>query len=640
MTNYFVPNMELHISPFVVPFRETVIESSPAPTHSLATNTSESIEKVRSRLESILLGSDDPVAIVTEPLAPITEAVCFTCGPNDTPLDLYPPTSSGCKIYIQKESMHDAFAPSIDPTNLPVGHFQLPHSKTRTRVIIRVSVHPLPEKLLQWVETRGARKVSQLIRAFKIQAAVYDSLVAAFNTEFSQLCSSLVQTEANRPSGSSIDWCNMAPRFLALGPGQTGPNMFFSRLKTDHLPIFTAWGQQVYAYENGPPRPPPCNRPNLSLPLVSYGKALLRGFQLATERGPLCGEPMRGVLFILEEIYAEERCRFGILDLLSQQQQQQQIASNAFAELPMEPSLPPAIDALEQMVENGRFSRMHLLNWLNENKKGEMIHFEDDDWTSVLDNGELLHSLSTEPSISEADLGGLNEKQNTVQTLMNGIPYWKRLTDEAWVQDVSPGLLTSAVSRACIAAFQASPGQRLMLCMYDVELQARPDVLGRMFGVLRKRHGRVVSEDLRDGENIFTIKARLPVIESFGLAVELRSRTSGVVSLPQLRPDGWEVLDVDPIPRNPDHTLTDKSVASHDVVVPRKGRKSTVDRPTAPASAAKVVTDSDEDTVDELTSHFARVRKYIRDVRIRKGLSTNEQLVLHPDKQRTLKRNK
>lgn len=54
---------------------------------------------------------------------------------------------------------------------------------------------------------------------------------------------------------------------------------------------------------------------------------------------------------------------------------------------------------------------------------------------------------------------------------LRDIAYWKRRDDQDWLHNVPPGLLTSAMNRACLAAFQASQGQRLMLAVYDVELQ-------------------------------------------------------------------------------------------------------------------------------------------------------------------------
>lgn len=44
------------------------------------------------------------------------------------------------------------------------------------------------------------------------------------------------------------------------------------------------------------------------------------------------------------------------------------------------------------------------------------------------------------------------------------------------------------------------------------------DVLGKVYGVVVRRRGRIVSEEMREGTTFFTVKALLPVVESFGFA--------------------------------------------------------------------------------------------------------------------------
>uniref|UniRef100_A0A4W5LRY0 Elongation factor like GTPase 1 n=1 Tax=Hucho hucho TaxID=62062 RepID=A0A4W5LRY0_9TELE len=63
---------------------------------------------------------------------------------------------------------------------------------------------------------------------------------------------------------------------------------------------------------------------------------------------------------------------------------------------------------------------------------------------------------------------------------------------------------------------------------------------GRVYGVLGKREGRVLQEEMKEGTEMFIIKAVLPVAESFGFADEIRKRTSGLAS-PQLVFSHWEV---------------------------------------------------------------------------------------------------
>lgn len=180
-----------------------------------------------------------------------------------------------------------------------------------------------------------------------------------------------------------------------------------------------------------------------------------------------------------------------------------------------------------------------------------------------------------------------------------------------------------------------------------------------MYSVLRQRHGRVLSEDMRDGEECFVIHARLPVIESFGLTNDLRKRTSGNVNLPQLRPGGWEILDTNPLQRDAIGTVSAISETHqkiyqrqrHQEAILTRLRRRARDNDDKGNSAAADADELDDGTasdkeqeqelmLDEVNSQLVRLRTYIRDVRRRKGLNTHEQLVISADKQRTLKKNK
>lgn len=44
------------------------------------------------------------------------------------------------------------------------------------------------------------------------------------------------------------------------------------------------------------------------------------------------------------------------------------------------------------------------------------------------------------------------------------------------------------------------------------------DVLGKVYGVLAKRRGRVVAEEMKEGTSFFNVSALLPVVESFGFS--------------------------------------------------------------------------------------------------------------------------
>jgi ribosome assembly protein 1 len=45
-----------------------------------------------------------------------------------------------------------------------------------------------------------------------------------------------------------------------------------------------------------------------------------------------------------------------------------------------------------------------------------------------------------------------------------------------------------------------------------------------------RRRAKIIKEEQKEGTNIFLIEALLPVVESFGLSVELLTETSGKCS--------------------------------------------------------------------------------------------------------------
>jgi len=140
---------------------------------------------------------------------------------------------------------------------------------------------------------------------------------------------------------------------------------------------------------------------------------------------------------------------------------------------------------------------------------------------------------------------------------------------------------------------------RILLAMYSCEIQASAEVLGRVYGVISRRGGRIVSEDLLGNTNDFTILALLPVVESFGFSDEIRQRTSGFAA-PQLVFEGFEMLDQDPF------------------WVP--------------------TTEEELEDLGEKADKENVAKKYVDKVRERKGLSVARKVVESAEKQKTLKR--
>jgi ribosome assembly protein 1 len=125
------------------------------------------------------------------------------------------------------------------------------------------------------------------------------------------------------------------------------------------------------------------------------------------------------------------------------------------------------------------------------------------------------------------------------------------------------------------------------------------EVLGRVYGVVTRRRGRIVAEEMREGSPFFTISATLPVIESFGFAEEIRKRTSGA-AYPQLIFAGYEILDQDPF------------------WVPQ--------------------TEEELEDLGDTADKENLAKKYVDGIRVRKGLFVDQKILKGAEKQKTLKR--
>jgi ribosome assembly protein 1 len=157
---------------------------------------------------------------------------------------------------------------------------------------------------------------------------------------------------------------------------------------------------------------------------------------------------------------------------------------------------------------------------------------------------------------------------------------------------------------------------RLMLAMYSCDIQASSkilsdtflqtytnavivEVLGKVYGVITQRRGRIVGEEMKEGTPFFHISALLPAVESFGFGDDIRKKTSGAAS-PQLIFSGYEILDIDPF--------------------------------------WEPFTEDELEDLGELADKENIAKKYMEDVRKRKGLFVAKRLFAGAEKQRTLKR--
>lgn len=142
-------------------------------------------------------------------------------------------------------------------------------------------------------------------------------------------------------------------------------------------------------------------------------------------------------------------------------------------------------------------------------------------------------------------------------------------------------------------------GARLFLAMYTCEIQAATEALGKVYAVVQKRGGSIVSEDMKEGTPFFTVVARVPVIEAYGFSEEIRMRTSGAAT-PQLVFDGFDMLSIDPF------------------WVPH--------------------TEEELEELGEFAERENIARRYMNNIRRRKGLFVDEKVVKNAEKQRTMKK--
>ncbi|KAI9293406.1 eukaryotic translation elongation factor 2 [Neoconidiobolus thromboides FSU 785] len=95
--------------------------------------------------------------------------------------------------------------------------------------------------------------------------------------------------------------------------------------------------------------------------------------------------------------------------------------------------------------------------------------------------------------------------------------------------------------RRVIYASQLTANPTLLEPVYLVEIAAPENVLGGIYSVVSQRRGQVIEEAQRPGTPMYTVKAYLPVNESFGFTSALRSQTGGQ-AFPQAVFDHWELM--------------------------------------------------------------------------------------------------
>lgn len=110
------------------------------------------------------------------------------------------------------------------------------------------------------------------------------------------------------------------------------------------------------------------------------------------------------------------------------------------------------------------------------------------------------------------------------------------------------GQIIPTARRSAYSSFlMATP--RLMEPMYVVEIQTPADCVQAIYPVLARRRGHVVQDAPKPGAPFYTVRAYLPVMDSFGFETDLRSYTQGQAFCQQTF-DHWAVVPGDPLDRN------------------------------------------------------------------------------------------
>ena len=220
--------------------------------------------------------------------------------------------------------------------------------------------------------------------------------------------------------------------------------------------------------------------------LREHDNSIVSGFQLAMLSGPLCEEPMHGVCFFLKE----------------------------WTQVTSSPPLPPAGGTDR---ETSPFKQPPL-----------------PPAGGTPEQPPLAPTGETDGDPEQPPTGGM-DRGVSGGTERRG----ERAAATSDTYGPFSGQLISAMKEGCRRSFLAQP-VRLMAAMYSSSILATADVLGKVYGVLGRRNGRVLADEMKEGSAIFSIQALVPVAESFGFAEEIRKRTSGLAN-PQLIFSHWEV---------------------------------------------------------------------------------------------------
>lgn len=371
-------------------------------------------------------------------------------------------------MQMQRQKNKDDEEEEIDRDNQGVVEIEL------DPIYVRLRVEPLPKLVTQFLN-ENQTKIETLVsrrRRHKSDEESYTTEAVtgeeakqweSFEQEFDAVVSESFKKMKEKNVREGLRKVLKLANVMAFGPKRTGSNILLDGTPDSGL------GHKAFAkqYRNT---------------TFAYGESLMTGFQLATQHGPLAGEPLEGVVVTIE---------------------------------------------------------------------------------------------LAESKVSEQETGG----------------------QSGFKSNVSGRLISATREHVQQGFLDWSP--RLLLAMYQCEIQATTEVLGKVYGVITKRRGKILSEEMREGTPFFLIHASIPVVEAFGFSEEIRKRTSGAAN-PQLVFSGFQMaVDEDPF------------------WVP--------------------LTEEELEELGDTADRENIAKMYMDNVRRRKGLAVSEKVVANAEKQRTLK---
>lgn len=112
----------------------------------------------------------------------------------------------------------------------------------------------------------------------------------------------------------------------------------------------------------------------------------------------------------------------------------------------------------------------------------------------------------------------------------------------------APGQIIPTTRRTCYASYlMASP--RLLEPQLITEILCTEDSLTAVYGVINKRRGHLVKEIAKPGTPLYTVRATIPALDSFGFETDIRSHTIGQ-AFPLSSFDTWALLPGDPLDKS------------------------------------------------------------------------------------------